>query len=28
VHFRAPQITEFMILSWPWTRLAMLFPMT
>jgi transposase len=28
VHFRAPQITEFMILSFAWTRLATLFPTT
>ena len=28
VHFRAPQIRECMILSFPWTRLATLFPMT
>ena len=27
-HFRAPQITEFMILWFAWTRLATLFPKT
>ena len=26
--FRTPQITKFMILSFAWTRLATLFPMT
>ena len=27
-HFRTPQITEFMILWFAWTRLATLFPKT